>query len=216
MMGRQHALAGTAAWLAAAPLLDQSPGQVALGALVAAGAGMVPDLDQRGSTIGRTYGPLTNVAARVIGAVSGGHRNGTHSLIGVAVFTAVAYLAAEHGGPLRWVLLWVLLGVACRAYGVGVPGHRALTSLIHAVTMGVLTAAVLAAGVDLTMILVAGMFLGTLSHVVADMLTPQRCPLLWPVSKARYGVGLVTTGNRWTSPLVTFLLTVLVGVLVVV
>lgn len=211
MLGRQHALAGTAAWLAVAPLLDQTPGQVALGALVAAGGGMVPDLDQRGSTIGRTYGPITNVAARLIGAVSGGHRNGTHSLLGVALLTGLAWLATVYGGPLRWVLLWVVLGVGCRAYGLALPGHRRLTSIIHAVSMGLVTVLVLRSGMDLTTVLVWGIGLGAASHVATDMLTPQRCPLLWPVSKARYGVGLVTTGSPWTSRLVTLVLSLLVG-----
>ncbi len=36
--------------------------------------------------------------------------------------------------------------------------------------------------------------IGWTSHVVADMLTREGCPLLWPLSKYKFGVHLVTTG----------------------
>lgn len=216
-MGVQHALGGAAVWLAATPALDAAygltPGQVAVGTVIAAGAAMVPDLDQHGSTIGRTYGPVTNVLARIIALVSGGHRNGTHSLLGVAAFTGVAWLAVAHGGWLRFVLLWILLGVACRAAGLAIPGHRSVTAVLHAVSMGVVTLIALASGVGLAVPLIAGTALGVVSHLAEDMLTPQGCPLLWPISKARHGVGLVTTGSRWTSPLLTAGLVALVVVL---
>jgi membrane-bound metal-dependent hydrolase YbcI (DUF457 family) len=211
MLGRQHALAGTAAWLAVAPALAQSPGQVALGALVAAGGGMAPDFDQHGSTIGRTYGPITNVAARVIGAVSGGHRNGTHSLLGLAGLTALASAATVYGGPLRWILLWVLLGVACVAYRLVLPGHRRLTSIIHAVAMGLVTVVVLASGLEVTTVLVVGVGLGAATHILLDCLTKEGCPLLWPFSKARFKVALFTTGSSWTSHTITLVLMLLVG-----
>lgn len=216
-MGVQHALAGTATWLAATPALDAAygltPGQVALGAFVTAGGAMVPDLDMPGSTIGRTYGPVTNVIARAVAFLAGGHRRGTHSLLGVAALTLAAAVA-DTGWP-RFVLLWIVLGVACRAYGIAFPGPRFLTSITHAVTMGGLTFYTLASGMDLSVVLVAGVGLGALSHLVTDMLTPGGCPLLWPLSGTRYGVPVVTTGNRWSSPLVTTVLAVAVLLLAV-
>lgn len=211
MMGRQHALAGSAAFLALSPALDAAygvtPGEIALGAFLAAGGAMIPDLDQHGSTIGRTYGPVTNVAARLIAAVSGGHRNGTHSLVGLVAFTAIATAALAAGGWALYALLWLMLGVAARAYDLGIPAHRSITAVIHAVVMAGVTLYVAALGVDLAVPVVGGMVIGVASHIATDMLTPQGCPLLWPVRRTRFGVPLVTTGSRWTSPMVTAVLT---------
>jgi membrane-bound metal-dependent hydrolase YbcI (DUF457 family) len=36
--------------------------------------------------------------------------------------------------------------------------------------------------------------LGWISHVVADMLTKEGCPLLWPISSHNFGIHLITTG----------------------
>ena len=123
MMGYQHALSGTAAGQAAVPWLEHTygltDGQMLLTVAVATGAAMVPDLDQAGSTIGRSLGPVTNVVAQLLGFLAGGHRNGTHSLLGIAGFTGVAALAADTGGWALAVVLWVILGVAVKAYGIG-------------------------------------------------------------------------------------------------
>lgn len=218
MLGRQHALGGTAAFLALAPALDawhpMSGTEVALGAFLAAGGGMLPDLDQHGSTIGRTYGPVTNVAARLVGAVAGGHRNGTHSLLGLAAVAALAWAAVVVGGWWLYGLLWVVLGVAARAYGAEVPSHPAVSAIVHGGVMAGVTAVVAHAGLDLTTPLLGGVVVGAASHVALDMLTPQGCPLGWPLSSARQGVGLVTTGSPWTSWAVTVVLTVTAGWLV--
>jgi membrane-bound metal-dependent hydrolase YbcI (DUF457 family) len=240
MMGFQHALSGTAAGQAAVPWLEHTygltDGQMLLTVAVATGAAMVPDLDQAGSTIGRSLGPVTNVVAQLLGFLAGGHRNGTHSLLGIAGFTGVAALAADAGGWALAVLLWVLLGVAVKAYGIGEamnPAPRGVLrglgrAVVNVVMLGV-TLLILGSGLDATVPLVAGMALGTSAHVAGDMLTPQKCPFFWlprwltklmrklgkggrvaaSIARERYGVGLVTTGDRWSSPLVTTALTLL-------
>jgi hypothetical protein len=67
MMGRSHALSGAAAFVAAAPLLDWvtniGPLELAAGAVVTAGASMLPDLDHPSSTIARTFGWPTQLLA---------------------------------------------------------------------------------------------------------------------------------------------------------
>lgn len=207
MMGHQHALGGAVAWMAAAPALDAtyglSSGGMALGIALAAGAAMVPDLDQPHSTIGRTYGPVTNGVARVIAFVARGHRKGTHCLLGLIGLTLLADLAAGAGGLAAAAAVWMLLGVGCRAAGLGVPGRGATTALLHAVTMALVTAVVMASGVDLHVPLVAGMALGAGSHVALDMLTDRGCPLFFPIVRTPFGLDIFTTGSRWTSALVT-------------
>jgi membrane-bound metal-dependent hydrolase YbcI (DUF457 family) len=93
MLGRDHALSGALAFTAVAPLLHVTGVHLATGIALTAGAGVLPDLDEPGSTIARTFGFLTGAFAWIVHKISGGHRKGTHSLIGVAVM-AVASLAA--------------------------------------------------------------------------------------------------------------------------
>jgi len=81
MMVRAGLNTATVAWAAAAPIITPHD-------LVGAGAGfvfaaigsMLPDLDHRSSTAGRLLGRRTQ---RLIRIVAGGHRMGTHSLLGV-------------------------------------------------------------------------------------------------------------------------------------
>ena len=232
MMGHQHALGATAAWLAAAPAIDMvahlSAPQVALGAVLAAGGGMLPDLDQHGSTVARTYGPVTNVLARVVGWLAGGHRNGTHSLLGLALLGVLAWaLAVPLGVP--WLTTWLLLGIGFR----GLRERR--TRWYHQIGLSLFAAAVTGvlwlAGLPVALPVIGGAVIGAASHIALDMLTPQRCPVWWlpeflvrilrrcgrrgqavaRAARKRYGVGLVTTGSRWTSPIVTWVLTAAVG-----
>jgi membrane-bound metal-dependent hydrolase YbcI (DUF457 family) len=196
-MAQSHALSGAVAYLALAPVLDVTDTRlVAVGVGLATGAAMLPDLDQHGSTIGRTYGPITNVFARLVGFVSGGHRNGTHSLVGIVALTLLATAAAAVGGYYLAFVLWMLLGVAARAAGLVVPAHRRITAVLHAVVMAGVVALVLRSGIDYGPIVPAAVLIGCAAHVAGDMLTTGGCPLLWPFSQRCYSLGLMRT-NTW-------------------
>ena len=56
MLGHDHALSGALAFTAVAPLLHVTGVHLAVGAVLTAGAGVLPDLDEPGSTIARTFG----------------------------------------------------------------------------------------------------------------------------------------------------------------
>ena len=100
MMGPSHAATGAAAWLALTHW--QSPIAVLhlpaelqlLGAVTTAGAAMISDWDHPRATVVHALPPLTEWMSRGIRHVAGGHRRGTHSLVGVAAFTAIATAAA--------------------------------------------------------------------------------------------------------------------------
>src|SRR4051812_37607390 len=92
MMGKTHALSGALAGLAAVPVLGQerllgeyavslSPEQIAAGAVVCAGAAILPDIDHHNGRIANTYGPITHHMCKWIGKLSGGHRHATHSIL---------------------------------------------------------------------------------------------------------------------------------------
>lgn len=208
MLGRTHAITGITAWLAAVPVINAvtdtglSNGQIALGTALAAGAAMAPDSDHPHSSICRTYGPLTDLPAAVISFLARGHRNGTHSLLGIAAFTAGAYWCQQAGGWARWLLMWVLLGVACRALGIAVPRHRSLTAFVHAVTMAGVTSLIVAADIDTTHVLPWAMLVGCVAHIAGDLLTERGCPLLWPI-RTRFEFDLMKTAG-WAEPVLAF------------
>ena len=95
MLGHDHALSGALAFAVVAPLLPVSGIQLAVAVALTAGAGVLPDLDEPGSTIARTFGFLTGAFAWIVHRLSGGHRKGTHSLLGVGLMTIAALWAGS-------------------------------------------------------------------------------------------------------------------------
>jgi len=100
--GHTHAVAGAAAAVLAAEAAGLSPVALPLAALVGAAAGLLPDVDERGSTANRRLpvaGPVLGRALR--------HRTATHSLLAWAGLTVAAHLALPAlGRP------WLLAGAA--------------------------------------------------------------------------------------------------------
>jgi hypothetical protein len=149
MLGHDHALSGALAFAAVAPLVHVTGVQLAAGIALTAGAGVLPDLDEPGSTIARTFGFLTGGFSWIVHKISGGHRKGTHSLLGVALMTLAAIgagswqagvrMTGPHPGP-WWhlvpvgLILALLFSAAFRALNIG--GHHgdafgiALASLV--------------------------------------------------------------------------------------
>jgi membrane-bound metal-dependent hydrolase YbcI (DUF457 family) len=197
-MARTHALSGVTVWLAATPLLGLGGREIAAGLVVTAGAAMLPDLDHPSSSIARSWGPLTRALARLVARLSGGHRQGTHSLLFVALVGVLGAAAGAAGG--WWAVVPVFLA-ASLALGVLLhdKGPR------NEIAAGVLALAVYAGEVQ-TAWLGWALALGALAHLLGDALTPERVPLLWP-SRRRYGVGLFTT-DTWPERVLAGLLAV--------
>ena len=213
MLGRDHALSGAVAFAGVAPLLHVTGVQLAAGVALTAGAGVLPDLDEPGSTIARTFGFLTGAFAWIVHKISGGHRKGTHSLLGVALLTAGCWAAGlwqrsglAAGGHLAqpWhlvpagLILALLLSAGLRALRIG--GHYADAAGIA------LAALMIWKSWDLALVTVASRHvpvlavcaaLGMLAHLAGDMCTHDGCPLLYPVS--RYEFGLLPERIRITT-----------------
>ena len=211
MLGHDHALSGALAFAAVAPLLPVTGAHLAVAAALTAGAGVLPDLDEPGSTIARTFGFLTGAFAWIVHRISGGHRKGTHSLLGVALMTLAAYGAGQWqdsahvtaGHTQLWwhlvpagLLLALLFSARFRALYIG--GH-------HADAFGIgLAALIIWQGWDLekvtpwhVSVLAVCVCLGMLAHIAGDMLTHDGCPLLYPLS--RYEFGLLPEAMRITT-----------------
>lgn len=193
MMGHGHATMGAVGWVAltstsagALGVLPMAPAQVAAGALVTAGAALLPDADHHNGTIAHSLPPVSNVVTRVVGQASGGHRHGTHSIVGVLVAFALAWLLA----PLRidlpwgladdfqigaWLLIVFMVSFDFKALRI-IRGWK--TAWLTSMLCG--TAAVYFAPDQLWWLpLSVGM--GCAIHILGDVLTTQGCPLLWPL-----------------------------------
>jgi membrane-bound metal-dependent hydrolase YbcI (DUF457 family) len=211
MMGAHHAACGAAAWVAvttqiqvhlgslaeALPLLpgsvtlglgllDVSPIGVVTGALVTAGAALLPDADHSRATIANSLPPLSNLLCNGIGRISGGHRHGTHSLLGILAFIATAWVAG----------LWT---AGTEAFGTIYPGAGLLTVLLVSFAAKALKiipdslrkspwAVGLAAGAFVTAFAPDEQFwfpiavgIGVVIHIAGDLLTTGGCNLLYPL-----------------------------------
>lgn len=212
MLATSHSLIGATCFLAAAPALGaRTVAQLTLGALVAAGAALVPDIDHPEATIGRALGPVRGPVTRAVAAVSGGHRQATHSLLAVAVVTVLAAVVAAM--PLAALLVGGLVAVAVGLLVRKVGRLRGLRRVVAAVAAGGLAAALVGGGhVPAGSWITVAVGVGVLSHVAADALTNSGVPLLWP-HPWRLRLPLFSTGGRVERILVTP--TLLVGLMAV-
>lgn len=245
MMGGHHAASGAAAWVALtapAPLAlawyPVAPAAVVVGSLVTAGAALLPDLDHRHATIAQSLPPVTTVMARFVEAVSGGHRKGTHSLLGVAAATMLALWLGlftvdvdglGHVAVGAGLLSVLLTGLALKALKLG--GSPTANWLV-AVALGVFVGL---NAPDNQAWLPVAVGLGTAIHLVGDLLTTggimptwplrlprprlfRRVPVLRKIWKANGAVALPILGNagsrREWALLVPVSLYALAGVLV--
>lgn len=203
-MGRTHAASGLAAgavllpWVGSASIPETSAWLVAC-----AGFGLLPDLDQRGTTSARMWGPLSQLAATVVGFVSRGHRNGTHdAILGPLVLGGAAWWAAQHRIP-GLVLVAVAIGLAIRAVAWASDAAK-LPWVINLATSVGAAFGLAHFGISVGW-LPAAVVVGVLAHIAGDALTTEKVPvpLLWMASrKARFGIPLCHT-NSWLEPVVT-------------
>lgn len=202
MLGRTHALSGAVLALAAvpaAPLVGvdvSNPMTVAAIAIAGAGAGMLPDADHGSASIAWALPPFTRWLCRGIGAISGGHRNGTHSVVGLAGFVGFALLVQHAGGLLEvagvqpgraqlagsiimGVWLGFLFAIATTALRLKPVGNKVLWTLLCLSGGAGVAYAGIAWPFD-TGAVVWAVGIGVVAHVAGDMLTKEGCPLLWP------------------------------------
>lgn len=211
MMGAHHAVCGAAAWLAVSTkvhvdlsavtshpqfgpvafdlglgLLHLGPVGVLAGALVTAGAALVPDADHHSATIAHSLPPLSNMLCGGVESIAGGHRHGTHSLLGIAAFTVIAWFAGlwvypiPHLGTVNLgagILAVVLIAFAAKALRL-IPDSRTLTPWVVGLLGGALITFI--APTEQWWLPLA-MVLGVTVHILGDMLTTGGVNLLWPL-----------------------------------
>lgn len=225
-MWRSHMVVGASCWLGfqtlAGPLLGAplTNTQRGCGAAVAAGAALLCDMDTPNSRLANTLGPVTRLAARLIGRAFGGHRHGTHSLIfcaGVAALSAVtlargelvhvsAAITLSVGQVAAVVIAYVTAALSIGGL-LGLRGARA----------GALAALLVAAAASTQpppWLVSAALTIGCASHLLADWLTPEGIAPLWPFSQRRVSLRLIKrTGDSREALLVlaTALITIAIA-----
>jgi membrane-bound metal-dependent hydrolase YbcI (DUF457 family) len=201
VLGHSHALSGAVAGLAVGSVILHEPaGPLALLCGLTAAYALAPDIDQCGSTGARSLGFVTEALAWVVRKLSGGHRHGTHSLVGIGLFTGVAWVAClfRETWPGRIVLALILAaGIAAAADALR-PGPAHGENILGLLAAG----AMCWTGYGLALVPIAAA-VGTGVHIAGDMLTVEGCPLAWPFSTRHYGLPRpvsFTTGTwreRW-------------------
>lgn len=211
MMGAHHAACGAAAWVAVASsatvpltalqsalpflpdsvplglgLIDVTPAGLLVGAIVTAGAALLPDADHHNATIAHSLPPISNAICSGVGAVSGGHRGGTHSILGIVAMTWLAWLAGlatVDAGPLgqiqigAGVVALLLVSFAVKALKFIPQGAKKSPWVI-----GILVALLVAfSAPEQNNWLVISVALGVVVHITGDMMTVDGCNLLWPL-----------------------------------
>ncbi|MBR8745160.1 metal-dependent hydrolase [Nocardiopsis sp. MG754419] len=206
MMGTSHAATGLLAGAAVGALAGTEVTDVVVCATVGAGAALLPDLDEPGSTVGRSLGVVSQKAAVGLRALSrrvyaatatprdgsrdAGHRHLTHTLPAVLVFGVSAFLMAAVAplGTVVVVFAMAALGagtVAKSFRGWGRRRTRDTAAAILAVICA--TTAAFAPGGAAWLIGVT-VAVGSLTHILGDWLTRSGVPLAWPVKHR---------GKRW-------------------
>jgi membrane-bound metal-dependent hydrolase YbcI (DUF457 family) len=195
MMGTQHALTGALAWSGFITAFPQQVLPTALGYAVCAGSALLPDIDHPGSTISKSLGPVTKGLCLVVTWLSGGHRRGTHSLFGCAVFTGLVALA-EHfrdtlaGGIATAVVLLLLL--------FPIPRLLRLPGLYDEMIAVALAVVLVVQGADLSL-LPLWVAIGTLTHLLGDAITKQGIPVWWPWRRKNYRIATMTAGSKFET-----------------
>jgi membrane-bound metal-dependent hydrolase YbcI (DUF457 family) len=215
MMGHTHALSGLAAGAATIPFAPVSGVREQL-AWTACWGGMalLPDLDMRGTTSARMWGPISAAAATVIGALARGHRQGTHDvLLAPLIFAAIAAAAATTPWGAR-VILAIAIGLALHAVHFVIPGNIERTwpgnlAISSAIAYFIIDHQIPATWLPVA---VAG---GVVIHIVGDALTTEKVPvpLTWMFARKyriRWGLPITDT-NTWLEPVVSFLCTGIAG-----
>lgn len=217
MQGYSHALTGAAGWLAlsssasftvptsspllsgtsiqlATNLLHTSPEIALTGSIVCAGAALVPDMDHHSGTIAYSLPPLTNVACAGVETISGGHRHGTHSILGILAFTFLTWLASlftivVEGRTVAigaGLIVVPLIAFAMKALRIRLGSRGSILNT----TVGPWIVSLSTAGLATYFLdekwtwLPVAVGLGALIHCMGDALTIQGVPWLWPWNPA--------------------------------
>mgnify|MGYP002737245921 FL=1 len=224
MRGVGHATMAAATWAAvsaATPIsvaLVGANSKVAViaGGVIAAGAGLWPDLDHPKASPTIALPPLTTGIQKGIAAAGIDHRGATHTLLATGIvagvvsalsLTAMTVGAFKGFDPLLGVLSFLTMGMVIRVFHLRRSSWEAwVFGLLWALAVVVLVP-------EVGWWLPAAVGIGYLMHLVGDWLTVGGVAWFAPFSKKRYALGwLGKVGSTREAVLTWVLAAYLVGV----
>jgi membrane-bound metal-dependent hydrolase YbcI (DUF457 family) len=199
MLGKSHLMVGACGWLVVGvPLTElitgteMSSAQIASGAVVTAGAAMLPDLDHPQATVSRSLGIVSQKISFAFSKLMGGHRNGSHSLLFiVGIFLLLSQILVGNGSTAiipAFIIIFFLTSLAFRTLTEADGLIGAILSAIIACTLMSVTAN--SNSIDYTWI-VYSVAVGCLLHDLGDLVTVEGIPLLYPFSKHRTSIPFI-------------------------
>lgn len=193
MMGKTHALTGTAAGLGASLYLAHlSLVPTVIGTAVCTGAALLPDMDHPRATAANVYGPITRTMSWVVRTITGGHRRGTHSLFGILVLGCLVQGAVMYRYTLPGKIILstvMILALASAVRLLQIPGWFDDFAPIPLV-IGIV-------GFTSTSLVIVpwAIVWGCLIHTLGDMVTLEGVPLFWPFSGRNMKLALFKTNG---------------------
>jgi len=194
MLGRNHATIGAIAVLGFAPAVSTDPPTLALAATCAAGAAVIPDLDHRQASVSKVIPVVGPLLARGVAALSGGHRNLTHTIEAGAVVTLAASAVVQ-----RREIAAVVIGVlVCFAIALLGPHLRLVSaaSLSEFFVGGAAGFAVFWYDWISVSWLPLAVAIGYAAHLLADAITVAGIRPLMIAPKIKLRLGRVRTGGQ--------------------
>lgn len=203
--GPTHAMSGLVAWAAVTTLADThaigqlSPKTWVVGATLASGSALLPDIDHPKSTVASTFGGISRGTSAALANISGflyrltrtkrdsdregTHRGFTHTIVfAILAGLITTAIVQSSDGTALGVLMFVFAGLAVR--GLMHTWCTTKDALLITVVSLLLTLTCWAwAGeqpFDAAAFGVAVM-LGCIAHQIGDAITEMGCPMLWPI-----------------------------------
>lgn len=202
MMGVQHKVVGVGFGLATAIYATQGLGDpVGVWALATATVGcMLPDIDHDRSKIGRKRKFVVDLSGKVLTAITVG------AIILGAIIIGFMFVGMKESDTNVDTLLTGIAGIIAFAILRKVvtnnktfkwmAHHRGLMhTLIPPVILLVLC---FVSDYPVWRWTFIGLFIGYLSHLIADMLTVEGCPILWPITTNNIRILKLKTKNAST------------------
>jgi membrane-bound metal-dependent hydrolase YbcI (DUF457 family) len=193
-LGKTHVAMGTATFVGTTLAYSYTVNQMITGMVIVSCAALLPDFDHPRATASNAYGPITKGFSHLVAGLAGGHRKGTHCLLGIALLGVLAQVCVDHRHHMIYDGILTALLIVTLAAGVKIlkiPGWiDELIPIPLAITLVFLT--------DINLDAVPpAIMLGCLVHVLGDCLTNSGCPIFHPFSKWRLKFGLFSTGGRF-------------------